>query len=81
MAKFWDVEEVIQVITKNTLEDIVIKKCEKNNKVYVDLRIHKKNDPEDTTSSPTQKGVVIPADQIEVVSDTLYSIAGILQND
>lgn len=64
MADFWDSEELIGKVIKNSREEIYIKKVEKSGKKYVDIRTFWL----DTASNefkPSQKGITINNDSIE----------------
>lgn len=55
MSDFWDKQKEIKRVTKNKSEEIVISACTRNNKNYLDVRIHKKaKDSENYI--PTSKG-------------------------
>lgn len=55
MSNFWDKQKVIKTVTKNKNENIVISYCLRNDKDYLDVRIHKKAKDSDTYV-PTSKG-------------------------
>lgn len=55
MSNFWDKQKVIKTVTKNKNENIVISYCSRNDKDYLDVRIHKKAKDSDTYV-PTSKG-------------------------
>lgn len=40
MSKFWDKQEEIGRVTKNKKEEIVVSKCERQGKEYLDVRIY-----------------------------------------
>ena len=41
MSNFWDLQETIGTLEKNKRENIVISKCKRNNKEYLDVRMFK----------------------------------------
>ena len=55
MSDFWDKQKEVKTITKNKSENVVISHCSRNNKNYLDVRIHKKAKDSDTYI-PTSKG-------------------------
>ena len=68
MAKsFWDKEELILTIAKNNSQNIDVKRCEKNEKSYIDIRVSKVD--KDLVYHPTASGVAIPeANWSEIVN-------------
>ena len=48
MSDFWDKQKEVKTITKNKSENVVISYCSRNNKDYLDVRIHKKAKDSDT---------------------------------
>lgn len=61
MAEFWDAEELIGKIAKNSREEIQIKKVEKSGKTYIDIRVFWFDSNEDEYK-PSQKGVTVAYD-------------------
>ena len=61
MADFWDSEDLVGKIAKNSREEIQIKKVEKNGKNYVDIRVFWYDSKSDEFR-PSQKGVTIPCE-------------------
>ncbi len=58
MADFWDHEELVGKIEKNSREEIHIKKVEKKGKKYIDIRVFWFDGNSDEFR-PSQKGVTI----------------------
>lgn len=73
MASFWDMEELIGKIDKNSREEIQIKKVEKNSKKYIDIRVFWL-DGESGEFKPSQKGVTIPYDSLKELKDLINSV-------
>lgn len=55
MSYFWEKQEEVKRITKNKTEEVVISICIRNNKKYLDVRIHKKS-KDNEKYIPTSKG-------------------------
>ncbi len=70
MAGFWDNEELLGTIQKNSKEEIHIKRVSKNHKDYIDIRTFWM-DNESGEFRPSQKGVAIPSDSIDVLKTIL----------
>ena len=64
MSDFWDSEELVGKIIKNSREEIHIKKVEKKGKKYVDIRVFW-FDSNGDEFRPSQKGVTIASDSFE----------------
>ncbi|NLX76343.1 MAG: transcriptional coactivator p15 [Clostridiaceae bacterium] len=73
MASFWDKEELLGSITKNSREEIQIKQVSKNGREYVDIRTFW-YDSNDDTYKPSQKGVAIPLESIDDLKSILENI-------
>jgi hypothetical protein len=70
MAGFWDSEELIGALTKNSREEIHIKKVTKNAREFIDIRTFW-FDPGEDTFKPSQKGVAIPYEYKETLLEFL----------
>ena len=70
---FWDEEEIINEIDKNKNQKIVIKKCFRQGKEYIDFRIYAKINEEYT---PTQKGFNIGIEKTIEIKNALENILG-----
>lgn len=64
MADFWEKEELVGKITKNSREEIQVKKVEKGGKKYVDIRTFWFDSASDEFR-PSQKGVTVACDSFE----------------
>lgn len=64
MADFWDNEELVGKISKNSREEIQIKKVEKGGKKYVDIRVFW-FDGNSGEFRPSQKGVTVASDSFD----------------
>lgn len=73
MAGFWDSEEVVGKITKNSREEIHIKKVEKNGKQYIDIRVFWFDSNSDEFR-PSQKGLAVPYESFEEFKDIINKI-------
>lgn len=73
MADFWDSEALIGKITKNSREEIHIKKVQKNGRDYIDIRTFWYDSNSDEYK-PSQKGVTVPYDAFEEFKDILCNI-------
>ena len=73
MADFWDSEELIGKIEKNSREEIQIKKVEKKGKKYIDIRVFWFDGNEDTFR-PSQKGVTITEESFSIFKGIINSI-------
>ena len=58
MSDFWDNEELVGKIVKNSREEIHIKKVEKKGKKYIDVRVFW-FDSNGDEFRPSQKGVTV----------------------
>lgn len=66
MAKsFWDTEELILSVEKNKSQNIDVRKCTKDEKEYIDIRVSKVD--KDQVYHPTASGVAIPKDSWEKI--------------
>lgn len=73
MADFWDSEELIGKIEKNSREEIQIKKVEKKGKKYVDIRVFW-FDSNGDEFRPSQKGVTITEESFNTFKEIINSI-------
>ncbi|HOV27230.1 MAG TPA: transcriptional coactivator p15/PC4 family protein [Pseudobacteroides sp.] len=73
MADFWDKEELIGKLSKNSREEIQIKVVEKNDKKYIDIRTFWFDSNADEFK-PSQKGVAIPYDSLDELKNFINSI-------
>ena len=55
MSNFWDKQEIVGRVDKNKREQVVVSKCERQGKEYLDVRIHAKLSTNDEII-PTSKG-------------------------
>ncbi|HEX9060328.1 MAG TPA: transcriptional coactivator p15/PC4 family protein [Clostridia bacterium] len=73
MADFWDKEELIGKISKNSKDEIQVKKVEKKGRKYVDIRVFWL-EPASNEFKPSQKGVTIPEEGFEEFRKLIDSI-------
>lgn len=73
MPDFWDQEELVGKVTKNSREEIQIKKVEKKGKQYVDIRVFWYDSNEDGYK-PSQKGVTVAVENFKEFKDIIDSI-------
>ncbi|MCX7748297.1 MAG: transcriptional coactivator p15/PC4 family protein [Clostridia bacterium] len=73
MADFWDKEELIGKIAKNSREEIQIKKVEKKGKVFIDIRVFW-FDGEADDFKPSGKGVAVPFESFNELKTILDSV-------
>jgi len=73
MSDFWDSEEFIGKIMKNSREEIHIKKVEKKGRKYLDIRVFW-HDSSSDEFKPSQKGVAIPYESFQEFRDIINSI-------
>lgn len=73
MADFWDSEELLGKISKNSREEIQIKKVEKKGKKYIDIRVFW-SDGSDDNYKPSQKGLAIAYESLEELKTLIASI-------
>lgn len=73
MASFWDKEELLGTVTKNSREEIHVKKVSKNGKEYVDIRTFW-YDPDEDTYKPSQKGVTVPLEVVPELKNILQNV-------
>lgn len=69
---FWDKEESLLVFDKNKKEKIEVKRCELKGKSFIDIRTLYKNDDDEFV--PSSKGVAIPADKFQEISDLVLNV-------
>ena len=73
MSDFWDKEELVGKIIKNSREEIHIKKVEKKGKSYVDIRVFWYDSNEDEFR-PSQKGVTVASESFEEFKSIINEI-------
>jgi hypothetical protein len=73
MAEFWDTEELVGKIAKNSREEIQIKKVEKNSKKYIDIRVFWFDGNADEYK-PSQKGVTVALESFQEFKDIINLI-------
>jgi hypothetical protein len=73
MSGFWDREELLGKIVKNSREEIHIKKVTKNNRDYLDIRTFW-YDANDDCFKPSQKGVAIQMDLLPEFKQILLKL-------
>lgn len=73
MADFWDKEELIGKLGKNSREEIQIKVVEKKDKKYIDIRTFWYDSNADDYK-PSQKGVAIPYESLDELKKYIDSI-------
>jgi len=74
MSDFWDQEELIGKLVKNSREEIHIKKVEKKGKKYIDIRVFW-YDSNGDEFRPSQKGVTIPQESYGEFREILEKIS------
>lgn len=70
MADFWDSEELIGKMVKNSREEIHVKKVKKSGRTYIDIRTFWLDSNTDDFK-PSQKGLAIPYESMEEFKDIL----------
>ncbi len=73
MAAFWDKEEILGKITKNSREEIQVKQVTKNGREFIDIRTFW-YDSNDDSFKPSQKGLAIPVDSISELREILDKV-------
>ncbi len=73
MADFWDSEELVGKLEKNSREEVQIKKVEKKGKKYIDIRVFW-YDSNSGEFRPSQKGVTIPYESYKEFAEIIGSI-------
>lgn len=73
MADFWDSEELLGKLVKNSREEIYIKKVEKKGKKFVDIRVFW-YDSNGDEFRPSQKGVAIPYESFDEFKKIIETI-------
>ncbi|MFZ5989138.1 MAG: PC4/YdbC family ssDNA-binding protein [Bacillota bacterium] len=73
MSDFWDSEELIGKIGKNSREEIQIKKVEKKGKKFIDIRVFWYDSSSDEFK-PSQKGAAIPYESLKELKELIDSI-------
>lgn len=73
MASFWDKEDLLGKITKNTREEIHIKHVSKGGREYIDIRTFWYDSDEDVYK-PSQKGLAIPMDSLSQLRSILEKV-------
>lgn len=64
MADFWDSEELVGRMIKNSREEIHIKKVKKSGRTFIDIRVFWLDSNTDEFK-PSQKGLAIPYESLE----------------
>ncbi|MCX7922299.1 MAG: transcriptional coactivator p15/PC4 family protein [Clostridia bacterium] len=73
MSEFWDSEQLLGKMVKNSREEVYIKKVEKKGKQYIDIRTFWFDGNSDEFR-PSQKGITIPYESIKEFKDIIASI-------
>lgn len=73
MSDFWDSEEIIGKIGKNSREEIQIKKVEKKGKKFIDIRVFWFDSNADEYK-PSQKGVAVSYESIDELKKIINEI-------
>lgn len=73
MADFWDSEELVGKLGKNSREEVQIKKVEKKGKKYIDIRVFWYDSSSDEFR-PSQKGIAIPYENFKEFKEFIDSI-------
>lgn len=73
MADFWDSEELLGKMAKNSKEEIHIKKVKKSGRTYIDIRVFWLDSNTDEFK-PSQKGLAIPFESIDDFKSILDKI-------
>lgn len=71
MANFWDTQETIYEVEKNKREKVVVSKCTRQGKEYLDYRIYTDKDGE---YIPTAKGYNLEYNKAVELSAEIYNI-------
>lgn len=74
MSEFWDNQDIIGTIIKNKREEIVLSKCKRKDKEYVDIRIYSKTANSGDVHIPTSKGINLDIDKKDRLIDLLNQI-------
>ena len=70
MANFWDTQETICEVEKNKREKVVVSKCTRQGKEYLDYRIYADKDGE---YIPTSKGYNLEFNKAVELSAEVYN--------
>jgi hypothetical protein len=70
LAEFWDKEELVGKLGKNSREEIQVKRVEKNGRKYIDIRVFWFDNNADEFK-PSQKGVTVPCESFKEFKDIL----------
>ncbi len=73
MADFWDSEELLGKMSKNSKEEIHVKKVKKSGRTYIDIRVFWL-DANTDEFKPSQKGLAIPFESIDDFKSILDKI-------
>lgn len=73
MSNFWSKEEEIGRVKKNKNNEIVVKKCERKNIEYLDVRIYSYDNYTDNFV-PTSKGFNIEVDKAKELLDFIQQV-------
>lgn len=71
LSTFWDTQDIIIEKEKNKREKIVVSKCTRQNKTYLDFRIHAKKDD---SYVPTSKGINLEIDKAKELLQEIINI-------
>lgn len=71
MSNFWDEQEAIGSVDKNKREKIVVTKCKRNGKEYLDARIYTSKSESSHEYIPTTKGFNIEKEKKDKLLDLL----------
>ena len=78
MDKFWETQDIIYEIQKNKHEKIVVSKCYRKEKYYLDIRIHLEKGG---TYGPTSKGFTLELEKaITLLTDVNALLAAMTNN-
>lgn len=73
-SNFWSKIEQIGCIEKNKKEKIVVSRCERNDKKYLDVRIHSKNKYDGDEYLHTPRGITLEVDKIDKLVDLIKQV-------
>lgn len=73
MPDFWDSEEIVGKLVKNSREEIYIKKVEKKGRHFIDIRVFWYDSNSDEFK-PSQKGVAVPYEAFQEFKSIIDSI-------
>lgn len=70
MSNFWNKQEIVGRVDKNKREQVVVSKCERQGKEYLDVRIYAKLSNNDETV-PTSKGFAIEKEMAKEIESLM----------